>query len=75
MSEVISTDSVTLAETVQRAAVREAVELIAEGMPSMALATLRRSVKTCANLDNRPLEPDDVRERAYQLVSRLVVIP
>ncbi|GAB3952395.1 hypothetical protein GCM10029976_090510 [Kribbella albertanoniae] len=71
--EVITVNSVSLAEQCQNHAVRTAVQQIRDGVPSLALGTLLRSIRTCANLDNRPLSAERVQERADQLVHRLEV--
>jgi hypothetical protein len=69
--EVITVSSVSLAEQCQNHAVRTAVQQIRDGVPSLALGTLLRSVRTCANLDNRPLSAERVRKRADELAIAL----
>jgi hypothetical protein len=66
--EVVSSDSIMLAGQCQHYAVRTAVQQIVDGAPHLALATLHRSVRRCALLDNRPLSAERVVLRANQLV-------
>lgn len=70
--DVIAQNSVNLADQCQHHAVRTALQQIVDGTPSLALATLHRSVRRCAHLDNRPLSPDLVYRRAEALVERII---
>jgi len=65
------TDSIELETQCRHHAVRTAVQQLVDGAPSLALATLIRSVHTCAHLDNRPLSPERVVFRANQSVRRM----
>lgn len=70
--EVVVSNSIRLAIDCRRQAVRTAVQQIVDGTPHLALATLLRSVRRCAHLDNRPLSPERVSARAERLVEQWV---
>jgi hypothetical protein len=70
--QVISSDSVALAEQCQHHAVRTAVQALVNGTPSLALLTLLVSVRRCAHLDNRPLSAERVQARAESLVEQML---
>lgn len=69
--DVVVQNSVNLVAQCQHHAVRTALQQILDGCPSLALATLQRSVRRCAHLDNRPLSPERVQARANALVERM----
>lgn len=66
--EVTVSNSVDLAAQCRHHAVRTALQLILDDCPTLALATLVKSVRRCGHLDNRPLSPERVVSRANQLV-------
>lgn len=66
--EVVVSNSIRLAVECRRHAVRTAVQQMVDGTPHLALATLLRSVRRCAHLDNRPLSAVRVVDRANALV-------
>jgi hypothetical protein len=65
--EVVVSNSIRLAVECRRQAVRTAVQQIVDDTPHLALATLIRSVRRCAHLDNRPLSAERVFARAAQV--------
>ncbi len=69
--KVIVSNSLKLAVQCQHHAVRTALQQILDGAPTLALATMQRSVKRCAHLDNRPLSPERVQARADALVREI----
>jgi hypothetical protein len=70
-AELHTWPSQELAVMCRRQAVRDAVQQLVDGTPHLALATLHRSVRRCAHLDNRPLSAERVYARAERLVERM----